>query len=148
MYAFTALECFKLRNCWVLNLPSDNFSLWPEPKGCQSCCTSALPYLASLALHLLFSVKNDVLPNCLWFGICTHRSNLENDSGTSESNLFDLNFSNNVWFKAPLPNSKIDFGPGTFKSHEIFRICWDCSGEAMIKFSAQYHDVFGRYSSN
>ena len=106
MYAFTALECFKLRNCWVLNLPSDNFSLWPEPKGCQSCCTSALPYLASLALHLLFSVKNDVLPNCLWFGICTHRSNLENDSGTSESNLFDLNFSNNVWFKAPSPTQK------------------------------------------
>jgi hypothetical protein len=43
--------------------------------------------------------------------------------------------------KATPPPSKIDFGLGTFKSLEIWRICWGYSGEAMIKFSAPYHDV-------
>jgi len=31
---------------------------------------------------------------------------------------------------------------------EIFRVFWDCSGEAMAKISALYHDVKGSYSPN
>jgi hypothetical protein len=29
----------------------------------------------------------------------------------------------------------MNLGPGTLKLHEIFRICWGYSEEAMIKFS-------------
>ncbi len=44
----------------------------------------------------------------------------------------------NIWlFKPfPFPLSKTDLESGTCKSHEIWRICWDYSGKAMIKFSA------------
>jgi hypothetical protein len=42
----------------------------------------------------------------------------------------------------------MNFGSNTSKSHEIFRICWACSGEDVVKFSALYHEVWERYSSN
>jgi hypothetical protein len=32
--------------------------------------------------------------------------------------------------------------------YEIFRICWSYGGEAVVKFSALYLDVWERYSSN
>jgi hypothetical protein len=44
--------------------------------------------------------------------------------------------------------SKIDFALDTFESREIWRICWDCSGEAMVKLSARCHDIWGRYLPN
>jgi len=43
-------------------------------------------------------------------------------------------------FKAPTP-SKTDLSRGLYESHEIFRICWDCDGKAMVKFSALYYEV-------
>jgi hypothetical protein len=48
----------------------------------------------------------------------------------------------------PPPPSKTYLGSSTCKSIEIFRVCWDCSGEAMVKISALYHDAEGRYSPN
>jgi hypothetical protein len=44
--------------------------------------------------------------------------------------------------------SKTYLGSSTCKLIEIFRVCWDCSGEAMVKILALYHDVKGRYSPN
>jgi hypothetical protein len=35
----------------------------------------------------------------------------------------------------------MDFGPGTSKSQEIFRIYWGYGGEAVVKFSALYLDL-------
>jgi hypothetical protein len=51
-----------------------------------------------------------------------------------------LNFVFFEMLKAPLP-SKSDLGSGTSESYEIFRICWGYSGEAMVKFSALWHDI-------
>jgi hypothetical protein len=39
------------------------------------------------------------------------------------------------------PPSKMDLRLDTLKLYEIFRICWGCSEEAMVKFSALYHVV-------
>ncbi len=45
-----------------------------------------------------------------------------------------------IWYfihiKAYHCHSKMDFGSGTSKSYEIFRICWRCSEEAMVTISA------------
>ena len=50
-----------------------------------------------------------------------------------------------IWYfihiKAYHCHSKMDFGSGTSKSYEIFRICWIYGGEAVVKFSALYLDV-------
>jgi hypothetical protein len=43
------------------------------------------------------------------------------------------------------------WGPNFFywaELAEIFRICWGCSDEATIKFSALCHNVWARYSPN
>ena len=55
-----------------------------------------------------------------------------------------------LWNKNQLspPPSKIYFRPGKSKWAEIYRICWGENVKPIVKFSAQYHYVSRRYSSN
>ena len=47
----------------------------------------------------------------------------------------------------PAP-SKTDLRSSTVNLHEIFSVCWDCSEETMVKFSALSTVVYGRYQPN
>jgi hypothetical protein len=77
-------------------------------------------------------------------GPCTNSVSGTTDSGVNNGDgdiINDQKFAcafNTI--KAP-PPSKTFFGLGTCKWLEIFRICWGCIGEAVLKISALYHDV-------
>jgi hypothetical protein len=61
---------------------------------------------------------------------------------TKRNNKMKIQVRTHCAVARPLP-SKIDLSPDTLTSDGIFRVCWGCSGEAMVKFSALYHDVRG-----
>jgi hypothetical protein len=58
-----------------------------------------------------------------------------------ETKNFSFYFSEDYNSSSPPLLSKTDFSQGNFKSHEIFMICWDYSGEAVVTFSARCRDV-------